>query len=166
MRLAIVLKRLAGVLQHVDDTGAGDRLGALFLRPLLVLGALAGIDGGTECGAVRLGRTGVVEVITLAEATAGQADLADHAGHGDEHPRPLLAMMLALRGPAGNQHRAAGDEAAGKLADLVGGNLALLGRPLRRLLDLVPAVALQVLREFLEAEGVVLDEVLVVDVLG
>ena len=85
--LAVVVETGAGLLQHVGDARHRDE----------------GADGVAALRHRGAGKLGVVVAdhvggaIADAEPAAGQTDLAQHGGHGDQGPVRLFAMVRALQ---------------------------------------------------------------------
>ena len=77
----------------------------------------------------------------------------------------LLAVMLALHRPAAGEHGATAGEAMRQVADRGGRHVTDRRRPFRRLRRVV-CLAEQIRQEAVEAGGVVLEELLVVQLLG
>ena len=143
VEILMVMKRIAA--RPIDQADVGiDVLGAV------VGEALAGMQQhvGDAChrnelahrvGALRQGRAGMTQrtaahqvrrPVAAGEAAAGQADLAQHGGQGDQRPERLLAVVRALQRPADAQHGAAGRHLARQGHDAMGGDAGdLLGPP-------------------------------------
>ena len=101
-------------------------------------------------------------MVRVADAAAGQTDLAEHGGEHGAHPVGLLAVLLALHRPAEDELGAVLGHQAGEFADALCRHAADLLGPLGRLLDLVFDLAFEVGQEAVEAQRVGVEEFLVV----
>ena len=100
-------------------------------------------------------------MVTEAVAAPGRADLAQHGSQSDQHPVRLFAMLLTLHAPTGHDHGALGGHVEGQLADHLGIDAADAARPVGALrLTVIPAK--QIGEEFVEADGVAIEEGLIV----
>ena len=99
----------------------------------------------------------------VAEAVAAprQADLAQHGRQRDQHPVRLLPVVLTLHAPAGHDHGALGRHVQSQLANDLGLDTADAARPLGAL-RLTVVLAEQVVEELVEADGVAIEEGLIV----
>ncbi len=163
---AVEVELLAGIEQHLDDARDRDRRRAVFGQPRRAGLGLAAVGDAGQHRRVGRRRAAAGVVIGEPEPAARQADLAEHRGERHQHPVALLAVLLALQRPAGGQHRPVLGEAVREVLDRVGRNVADRRRPFGALRRLVVVVAHQVRQELVEAGGVGLEELLVVELLG
>jgi hypothetical protein len=154
-RLAVVVERLAGAFQHVGDASDRDE----FAHRVRSLRQRRPAEAWHDVAdAVR-------RAVADAEAAAGQADLAQHAGNGQQGPERLLAMVRALQRPGDRDHRAHRREFAREAANALGGHGCQRGGPLGSLGDAV-GLTQHVGDELLEADAVRRQELRVVQALG
>ena len=124
--------------------------------------------GFCPCGSVggpdaKGGSADVAEgAVALAEAPAGQPDLAEHGREGHREPRRLLAVLDTLERVVHVDQGPLRGHAPGQSADGRRGNLGQPGRPLRRLRTAVGR-AEHVALEAVEADAVAREEVTVVE---
>ena len=150
---AVEVDGLARVGEAVGDAGHRDG-GRAVLRCAASGDARqnAALGGGAATGGV---------VVTEAVAAPRQADLAQHGGQSDQHPVGLLPVVLTLHAPARHDHGALGGHVEGQLADHLGIDAADGARPLGAL-RLTVILAEQVGEEGVEADGVAIEEGLIV----
>ena len=161
---SVEVEVLAGVEQHFDDARDGDRRRAVFRHPGRAGLRLAAVGDAGQHGRVGRRRAAAGVVVGEAEPAARQADLAEHRGERHQHPVALFAVLLALQRPAGGEHRPVLGEAVCEVLDRVSRNVADRGRPFGALRRLV-VVAHQIRQELVEAVGVGLEELLVMEFL-
>ena len=110
-------------------------------------------------------RGGAAEVahraVAVAEAAAGEADLAEQRGERERGPDRLLAVLRALQRVRHRDERALRGHLARELAQVARGDAGALLRPLRRLRHAV-GLAHDVRDELLRAGAAALEEHLVV----
>ena len=99
----------------------------------------------------------------VAEAVAPrQADLAQHGGQSDQHPVGLFPVVLTLHAPAGHDHGALGGWRRGQLADHHWHRRRRRCSPTGALGLGRHRFAEQVGEELVEADGVAIEEGLIV----
>ena len=163
---AVEVELLARIEQHLDDARDRNRRRAVFRHPGGARLGLAAVGDAGQHRCVGRRRAAAGVMIGEPEPAAGQTDLAEHRGERHQHPVALLAVLLTLQRPAGRQHRPVLGEAMCEILDRVSRNVANRRRPFGALRSLVLAVAHQVRQELVKTGGVVLEELLVVELLG
>ncbi len=164
---AIEVDLLAGLQQRVNDAGNRHGRAVALVIGVVVLGFAARVEVERESawhGCPRRRHTDRTVVVRVADAATRQTDLAQHGGQHGTHPVRLFAMLLALNGPAEDQLGAALGHQPRQLANTLGRHTTDGRCPFRRFLNLVFGLALQVGQETIEAQGVGLEEILVVEV--
>ena len=150
---AVIDEGLARTFQHLGDArGRADLLDRV--APLRQTGG---------CGAARLWHAATTVVPAEAHALTRQADVAQHAGEVDDGPVGHLAVVRALDRPRAADLRALAGHQLSQFADLVGRNACDLAGPFGGLgRGAVLVLAQQVGLEAVEADGVLVDEILLV----
>ena len=117
----IIIESTARVFEHVGDTGDRDELRS-GICPLRQSGKAQSLTVQTHMVHCR---------IAEADASAGQADLAQHRGQSDRGPEGLLSVILAGERQGHGNHRPAGGHPPGKRANRLGRQRANTGGPIR-----------------------------------
>ncbi len=153
--IAVEVEGLPGLQEHVGDprdrNERTDRVRALRQR-----------RPGDRASRVA---DAVGAAVAEAEAAAGEADLAEKRGEGDQRPARLLAVVRPLERPRHHQEGPRPGHAAGERPDRPGRNLGERRRPVRRLGDPVGA-AVEIGAETVEPDRVAVEEGAVVEALG
>ena len=153
--LAVVVETGAGLLQHVGDARHRDE----------------GADGVAALRHRGAGKLGVVVAdhvggaVADAEAAAGQTDLAQHGGDGDQRPVRLFAVVRTLQRPGNVHHGARAGRLAGQTRDALGRYAGDGGGPVGGL-GLSVDIAAQVGGDAFKADAVAGQEGAVVAMLG
>ena len=121
--LAVEVEGLAGMEQHIRDTREGDEIGH----------GVAPLGQSRRADAQRPAADVSERAVALAEAAAGQPDLAEHRRQGHRQPRRLLAVLDALERVVDVDQGPLRGHAPGERADARRGNLGQPLGPLRRL---------------------------------
>ena len=119
--LAVIVEFAARIEQHVRDSGHGDEIA----NRIVALGQRGtGYSGPVIADAVG-GR------VAKSDSAARQADLAQHRRHRNPGPERLFAVVLTRQRPRQGNHRPPARHVPGQGSDLLCGQAADVGCPLR-----------------------------------
>ena len=119
---AVVVEGAPRVFQHLGDA----RYGNVTIQRRLSLVH----SGRAERRLPAAGETDVMHgTVSVSDAAAGQADLAEHGGQQGDHPVTLFAVFRPLQRPAYAEQRAGAGHTAGKGPDVGGWNPRDARRP-------------------------------------
>ena len=120
--LAVERHRAAGLEQHVGDARDGDE----GRDRIVALGQCSDL----ERRAATAGEAEIVDAaIAVADALAGQAEIAEHGAEHRDHPIGLIAVLGPLQRPADRQEAGLARHPAGKRSDPVRLDVADRRRP-------------------------------------